>query len=444
MSNHLARARLLMQQNRFELAEEQLHLALMEGTETSTVHALLALCLLERDKFDEATLEAKQAIHDAPDEAFGFYALAAVQLKRNRLPEAKDAIQEAIRYEPWNSIHFSLLASIESEQYHWTESLAAAEQGLACDPDDIGCSNLRTIALINLGRKDEAGQSIEAALAKNPDDAVTHANQGWTLLHQRQPAQAMTHFREALRLEPNLEWARLGIIEAMKARFFLYRWLLTWFLWLGRFPPNVRLALIFGLVFGRSLLAGLIQAVPILEPLAGPLAFLYVLFVWMNWTAPALFNLVLRLDRFGRLVLNPSETLESTLVGICLLICLGVISTALFFDRRLAEVPWEIGTLYLGLMIPLTSTFRQPEVHRRLFAAYTAGVGLCVVFATYYALSYCFQANPLLGLQELPEVKRGELRALADSAIQWKSYSIWGIVVSTWIGAGMSLAPNRH
>ena len=28
---------------------------------------------------------------------------------------------------------------------------------------------------------------LEKALAKNPEDAVTHANQGWTLLNQRQP-----------------------------------------------------------------------------------------------------------------------------------------------------------------------------------------------------------------------------------------------------------------
>ena len=39
MSIHLSRAQLLMQQHRFELAEEQLRLALSEGTETATVHA---------------------------------------------------------------------------------------------------------------------------------------------------------------------------------------------------------------------------------------------------------------------------------------------------------------------------------------------------------------------------------------------------------------------
>ena len=39
-----------------------------------------------------------------------------------------------------------------------------------------------------------------AALARRPDDPMTHANQGWALLHEGKPYPAMEHFREALRL----------------------------------------------------------------------------------------------------------------------------------------------------------------------------------------------------------------------------------------------------
>ena len=34
-------------------------------------------------------------------------------------------------------------------------------------------------------------ETIDATLSQNPEDAVTHANQGWVLLHQQQPLQAM-------------------------------------------------------------------------------------------------------------------------------------------------------------------------------------------------------------------------------------------------------------
>lgn len=465
MSIHLGRAQLLLQQERYELAEEQLRLALAEGDEPATAHALLALCLLHRKKLDEATVEARQAIHEAPNEALGFYALATIELKQHRLKQAQTTIGEAIRLEPWDPDHFSILASIEGQRYRWSESLAAAEQGLACDPDHVACNNLRAIALVNLGRKAEAGQSIDATLAKNPEDAVTHANQGWTLLHQRKPQKAMEHFREALRAEPNLEWARLGIIEAMKARFFLYRWLLTFFLWLSHFPPRVQLALTLGLVFGQSLLRTVLKAVPLLEPLAGPIAIAYLLFVWMTWTASSLFNLVLRLDPFGRLALNDSERLESTLVGVCLVLGLLVGASCLLFAPGLAGITLPTGLLYLGLMLPLVATFRRPPGQRKWFAAYTAGVIVCIAMTTWYAMSYCSQLSSLPPeLQLTPEriaelrkakdgqavvlddatkravVKNVELKHLDDAGTRWLQYSMWGIAISTWLSAGLTLS----
>lgn len=444
MNTYLNRAQLLMQQQRFELAEEQLHLALMEGEDASIAHALLALCLLEREQLDRATEEAEQSIHAGPDEALGFYAMASIQQKRRHFAEARDTIAEAIRLEPWNAMHFHVLSEIETQTYQWAQALAAAEQGLACDPEHIGCNNLRAIALVKLGRKAEAGQSIEVMLSRNPDDAVTHANQGWTMLHQHQPLEAMKHFREALRLEPNLEWARLGIIEAMKARFFVYRWLLTWFLWLSKFPPNVQLGLMLGLVFGRSVLSSLLQMVPVLKPLEVPLTVLYILFVWMNWTASSLFNLILRMDSFGRLVLNDREKLESTLVAICLAACLLTGSVSLLVDRQLAFIPWLVGLLYLGLMIPLVAAIHQPPHLRKMFGAYAAGVAIVVLIASYHGLHLCYVLNSLASLEDIPAEKLSELKALSEAAGRWREYSIYGIVISTWLGAGLSLAPNRR
>ncbi len=435
----ISRAQLLIEQDRYLLAEEQLRLALAEGTETATAHALLALCLVERLEYDEATTEAQQAIHDAPDSALGFHVLAWIHFKQHRLKEAQATIEEAIRLEPWDAGHFSILASIEADRCRWTEALAAAEQGLACDPDHIRCNNLRAIALVNLGRKAEAGQSIQATLAKNPEDALTHANQGWTMLHQRQPLEAAQHFREALRLEPNLEWARQGIIEAMKARFFLYRWLLTWFLWLTRFPPKIQLALVLGMLFGQSLLSSLFEMVPFLEPLSTPLAVVYVLFVWMTWTASALFNLVLRLDSFGRLVLNPSERLESNLVAVCLVLCVLCGSTSLVFDRDMASIPWIAGMLYLGMMLPLSATFRQPAGRRRWLALYTVGVAVCLGIATYNSLSWCAGVTAAAREPKVTKVRVAQLNRMGTNSIKWLRYSAWGIAISTWIGTGLAV-----
>jgi len=64
------------------------------------------------------------------------------------------------------------------------------------------------MALVKLGRREAAAATIGAALAKDPQNAHTHANQGWALLHHGDHARRLEHFREALRLDPELDWAR--------------------------------------------------------------------------------------------------------------------------------------------------------------------------------------------------------------------------------------------
>src|SRR6185436_32555 len=152
--------------------------------------------------------------------------------------------EEALRLDPYEPGYFAVLASLHYQQRRWKDALAAADQGLAIDPEHNTCLNLRAQALIKLGDKGAAADTIGEALARRPDDPLTHASQGWALLEKGDPKQAMIHFREALRLKPDLEFARIGIIEAMKARNFVYRWLLAYFLWMAKLPRQVQWGLV--------------------------------------------------------------------------------------------------------------------------------------------------------------------------------------------------------
>src|SRR5690349_19950882 len=226
------RALILHQQRRFGDAEKELRQGLSAAPHDGRMHAMLALCLVEQKRFREASAEAEQAVGLEPDLDFAHYAMAKVLLHRNRPGDAAGAINEAVRLDPYNADFFALLAAIRFEQRSWPSALEAAERGLQSDPEHDGCNNLRAMALVKLGRSDAAGQTIVGALHRNPDNAITHANQGWTLLHGGQPKQAMLHFREALRLDPTNSWAKAGIVEAIKARNPIYRWLLMYFLWM--------------------------------------------------------------------------------------------------------------------------------------------------------------------------------------------------------------------
>ena len=218
MDKHYQQATVLLEQGRHDLAAEKFRLALADDPENGPGHAMLALCLCAQDQFLEATQEAQTAIRLAPDFSLAHSVLARALLNRNRPDEAERAVREAIRLDPEGAEHYSLLAAIRFQRRDWEGTLRAADDGVALDAEHVGCNNLRAMALVKLGRSAEADTTLESTLARDPENALSHANQGWALLHQGQTKKALEHFREALRLEPGMEFARAGIIEALKAQ----------------------------------------------------------------------------------------------------------------------------------------------------------------------------------------------------------------------------------
>lgn len=318
-SPNMARAELLMSQGRYDIAEEHVRLALSEDPDNPLPHAWLALCFSRREQFSPATDEARRAVGLEPSEPFYHYILASIFNSRGMPKESEEAVRQALELDPSESSYWGLLASLKLQAKKYKESLEAAERGLECDAEDGTCLNVRAMAQQGLGLKADAERTIEGALRRRPDDPITHANMGWSLLHQSQPARAMEHFREALRLEPGMEWARTGIVEAMKARFFVYRWILAYFLWMQRLPSNLQWGLVLGALVASRIVRALGKTYPAAEPYLGVLLILYFVFCATTWLAVPLFNLILRLDRFGRLVLSKSESFAANMLGLALI-----------------------------------------------------------------------------------------------------------------------------
>jgi Flp pilus assembly protein TadD len=353
--SRLQRAKLLYHQDRPDQALTELRLQLLEDPEDFEAHAYTGLCLLAAKEFDAAQQHAQQAIHLAPEEPFSYYALAHIFDQRNRLPEAQRAIQEALRLDPYEPGYFSVLASIHLQQRRWKEALAAADEGLSIDPEHNVCLNLRAQALIKLGDRAGAATTIGDALSRRPDDPLTHANQGWALLERGNPKQAMIHFREALRLKPDLEFARVGIVEALKARNFIYRGLLAYFLWMAKLPRQVQWGLVIGFFFGNQALQQLAKANPTLAPYIWIVIGCYIAFALMTWIAYPLFNLLLRLDRFGRHALDEDQTRGANWLGLCLLG--SVLSVVAYLTTRLGA--FFVLAIILGLLsMPVSAIWR--------------------------------------------------------------------------------------
>jgi tetratricopeptide (TPR) repeat protein len=383
MNPNVQRGLLLYEQARWDQAAVEFQHAVLADPHDAHTRALLGLALAEQERYDEAEAEISEALQLDPALPFVHYARAFVLHRRVDYKAALAAVNEAIQLDPENADFRALQAQIFLDLRKWSEALTAAEQGLALHPEHISCTNLRAIALVQLGRRSEAGQTIDAALSRNPENSVTHANQGWALLHSGKTEQALDHFREALRLDPDNEWARQGTVEALKARYFIYSLLLKYFLWMGRLQGRVQWTLILGAYFGMRLLRTMKEANPNLAPFILPIQILYVTFVFLTWTAQPLFTLLLRLNRYGRMVLSQEEIVASNWIGsfVGIAALLGIVSLAL------SNSLWVFGLMIAACVIPLAAVFRCSEGWPRLaMAAYTAAllfVGLSAAFVPY-------------------------------------------------------------
>ena len=406
MSALIERARLLMAQERHPQAAEVLREALADDPEDAEAHALLSWCLVRAKDLPGAEAAAKSAIGLAPDSPFVHFTHALALFEGDRYDDAEGAAEAAIALDPTFADAHALVASVRMAKRQWAPALEAAEQALEQDPEHAWATNLRAQALMKLGRSAEARQTMLGSLAQHPDEALTHANQGWVLLESGDPKGALGHFEEALRLDPTLEWAREGVVTALKARHVLYRWTLAFFSWMGRLTPGQQWAVLLVGFFGSRALRGLAGDQPALAPFIWPVIGVYWVFVALTWVADPLFNLVLRLNRYGRLVLSEQERRGSTVFG-------GVLGAAV----ALGLVAWLAGpalgqgaqgTLVLAagltaaMLLPVSATLSaaRPEVRRKMARATAILAGLAVVFLAASAAGF----KTLAGLTALAGV----------------------------------------
>lgn len=381
--NALARAQLLYHQSRFDLAEAEVRRVLGETPHDSGAHALLALCLVEQEKFDEAEAEVGQAIVQAPDWAYPHFCRSIVLEHRKRFADAEAAAREAVALEPLDPDYHARLAATLFQQGKWQAALDAALEGLSHDAEHAQCGHLRTMALTKLGRQQEAVASVDAALVREPDDAFAHANKGWALLHQSKPREALEHFREALRISPTMEYAQQGIVESLKARNPLYRWMLAYFLWMARLSNGARWGVILGGYFLMRMLSAAGRANDNVAVWTAPILILYLLFVLLTWFAYPLFNLLLRFNKFGWYALNRDQRAASNWFGICL----GLFVVGLVAEFGFA---WPLGLLTagfaVGMALPLVTIYScdagWPRQMMMLFAGAMALVGVAAIGGT--------------------------------------------------------------
>lgn len=367
-TDYLPRVQLLLSQQRHAHAAQELRRQLAQDPHDFVAHGLLAVCLLEQDQLAEAQTEAELAIHLAPEYDFAFYALALIEHRRHRPKQALAAINEALALDPTDADYYHLLGQLRLQSGQWQAALQAAQTGLGLDAEHAGLHGLLARALARQGRPAEAGHAARSALSYDASSSNTQAQAGWVALETNRHKEALGHFREALRLDPTSDFAREGLVEALKAHYWVYRLFMRFVYWSGTLGDGVRR----GLFLGAWIV---VRFVPLLLPV-------YLTFVFMSWFSDAIFESLLRFNAYGRFALNEQQTQKSNQF-------LALLAVALF--GLVVHLVWPeltgfstLGMVALGLTFPLVGTWRlptgTPAWQRSRWAGFAlAGVGLLSV-----------------------------------------------------------------
>ena len=115
----------------------------------------------------------------------------------------------------------------------------------------------------------------------------------------------MKCFRDALRLNPEQERARKGLLEALKTRYSLYRLIFKFELWLSKLNFSIRL-----FVFFSIFLISLFKV----------LFLLFLVLLLLLEIAKPVFTLILRFDLDARLTLSQEEIAVSNWSGLAILL----------------------------------------------------------------------------------------------------------------------------
>ncbi|MCE9599345.1 MAG: tetratricopeptide repeat protein [Spirochaetia bacterium] len=372
-SGNLARGLLLKEQRRYAEAEEYIKGALSTEPNNALAFHALAACQFHQEKLNQAIDSISQAIALEPNESDHRALKSFILVGAEKENEARNEAREAVSLDPNSAYAHCAVAQASMAMEKWPETEEAARMALSIDPENVFAGNALAHALRLQNKMAQNRAHVDDMLARDPEDAYTHATAGWAALQSSDTRRAEDHFREALRLDPNMDGAREGLLHSFKARSVFYRAYLKYCFWMQRLSEKTRWAVIIGLMlfvrFVRPLFTG--AAAPIGIAI-GALYFLFVLWVHV---AQGVGNFILLTDRFARYALKFRERVEAVFVGAP--VVLGIISLAAGF--ALSSHIWTIlGSAMIGAAFPFAYTFTNES---RAGALLFGGAGLLAILA---------------------------------------------------------------
>lgn len=371
MSAEYERAVLLRERGRHEEAVAMLLTHLAQTPEDPFAFIELALNRSEIPGQVNLALEnAETATGLMPGESFPLALQARILCDLDKPAKALPLAESALALDPEDTYAWRSKCMAHIGLSSWKDAEHAARSALEIEPDDEAASNLLAHSLRMQNRLDESEEESSRRLARNPENAFSFSTSGWTALQRGDIRGAEEKFREALRIDPEMEYAREGLKESYRARSAFFRLFMRWTFFIQRFSEKHQTLLIISLLIAFKLARNIAAAIhPLLLVLV---IFAYYIFVFGSWISSALANFFLLRDPVARLSLDRSEKAEGVVTAILFLG--GIAMMAPGFVMNIAPLSLA-GATFLAMVLPSTMIFTNPSTKgTAVFSAITLAI----------------------------------------------------------------------
>jgi tetratricopeptide (TPR) repeat protein len=350
----LERAKLLLSQGRTNDAIKEIKNLLQQEPENDSALSFYARCLYDKKEFDKGIEIVLNAIRIDPENSYYFYLLGFGYYRKDMNYAAIDNLNKAIAMSPRRAEYYGLLSLVYVDERKFETALLKADEGLALDAENITCLNARSTALNKLKRTDDAIETMQNTLAKDPENYFTHITIGWNLLEKGKHKEAINHFREALRIDPDNENARTGLKQSLKSKIPPYKWMLQYSFWLNNKGRKAQRIFPIALLIGVRIIVSALASNSTTEIIGISIIGLYLLFVITSWIINPIANFFLLFHKDGKYALT--ETERYTAIGSVSSIFLGLMLLTVVFlirNNRLVNSFLIASVACFALSVPL-------------------------------------------------------------------------------------------
>lgn len=215
----------LMARQRFPLAMEQIVQGLSRAPSSAELYLRMAIALSGMSKEQEAEKAAREAVRLAPEDGRMYNTLASTLRWQERYEEAEQAINEAHRLEPNRAYFFGKHVAISWGLKREEQALEHAMQAVALEPDDAWHHLLAAQCAERLKRPEAVLTHCRESLRLDPQSITTLTLYGTTLQKLGHHREAVPPLLSAMRMNPCDSGIHEMLLESMRSRNRLIRWL---------------------------------------------------------------------------------------------------------------------------------------------------------------------------------------------------------------------------